>query len=106
MPVIIMRVMALFQIHFLQNACVPVRMAPGQGHLCHIDTFLVVFWRVLFCFFYHPLIFKTAVIIFSLCFGTDLFLAHRVSYIVITLWVNAVCQLSRAQLFKVNDIVS
>ena len=27
------KVMALFQLHFLQNACVWVRMAPGQGHL-------------------------------------------------------------------------
>ena len=36
-----MRVMALFQLHFLQNACVQVRMDPGQGHLCYIYTFLV-----------------------------------------------------------------
>ena len=40
-----MRVMALFSTSFvLQNACVRVRIAPGQGHLSHIDTFLV------FCF--------------------------------------------------------
>ena len=25
----------------LQNACEWVRMAPGRGHLCHVDTFLV-----------------------------------------------------------------
>ena len=37
-----MVVMALFQIHFLQNACFWVRMTPGQGHLCHIVTFLVL----------------------------------------------------------------
>ena len=30
-----------FKLHFFQNACVWVRMAPGRGHLCHIDTFLV-----------------------------------------------------------------
>ena len=35
-----MRVMALFQ-QFLPNVCMRVRMATGQGHLCHIDTFLV-----------------------------------------------------------------
>ena len=40
-----MRVMALFQLHFLQNACVQVRVAPGEGHLCHIDTFQVLFCR-------------------------------------------------------------
>ena len=39
----VMRVMALFQLHFFQNAFVWVRMAPWRGHLCHIDTFLVLF---------------------------------------------------------------
>ena len=36
-----MGVMALFQHHFLQNACLRVRMAPGWEHLCCIDRFLV-----------------------------------------------------------------
>ena len=31
-----------FNFIFLQNACVQMRMTPGQGHLCHIDTFLVL----------------------------------------------------------------
>ena len=35
-----MRVMALFQLHFLQNTCVG-EDGPGRGHLCHTDTFLV-----------------------------------------------------------------
>ena len=40
---IFMRVMALFQLFFfLQKACVWMRIAPGQGHLCHNDTFPVV----------------------------------------------------------------
>ena len=43
-----MGVMALFQLHFLQNACFLVRMAPGRGHLCCIDTFLVLFQFLLF----------------------------------------------------------
>ena len=30
-----------FFFFFFQNAGFRVRMAPGQGHLCHIDTFLV-----------------------------------------------------------------
>ena len=42
-----MRIMALFQIHFLQNACEWVRITVGGGHLCHIDTFLFLFH--LFC---------------------------------------------------------
>ena len=33
--------MALFQLHFLQNACFYVRMTPKGGHLCRLDTFLV-----------------------------------------------------------------
>ena len=37
-----MGVMAIFQLQFLQNACFRVKMAPGQGHLCSIDTFLVL----------------------------------------------------------------
>ena len=42
-----MGVMALFATSFfLQNACMCVRMAPGQGHLCHIDTFLVLFMQL------------------------------------------------------------
>ena len=41
---IIMRVMALFQLQFLQNALVQVKMAPGRRHLCHIDTFLVIYF--------------------------------------------------------------
>ena len=36
-----MKVMARFQFHFLQNACIQLRMAPGCMFLCHIDTFLV-----------------------------------------------------------------
>ena len=32
-----------FNFIFFQNACVCVKMAPGRGHLCHIDTFLVCF---------------------------------------------------------------
>ena len=31
-----------FNFIFLQNACFRVRMAPGQVHLCCIDTFLVL----------------------------------------------------------------
>ena len=30
------------QLHFLQNACFWVRMAPRQGPLWHTDTFLVL----------------------------------------------------------------
>ena len=44
-----MGIMARFQLHILQNACFRVRMAPGWGHLCHFDTFLVVY---LFLFFF------------------------------------------------------
>ena len=47
-----MRVMALFQLHFLSNACVWVKMAPGRGHLCHIDTFLVLFLLENICCMY------------------------------------------------------
>ena len=36
-----MGVMALFQLHFLQNACLRVRMTNEWGHLYCIDTFLV-----------------------------------------------------------------
>ena len=36
-----MGVMALFQLHFLQNACLWVRMVPGWGRMCPVDTFLV-----------------------------------------------------------------
>ena len=47
---------ALFQLHFLQSAC--CRVAPGQGHLCHIDTFLVIamFYRnsCIWCKHYWP----------------------------------------------------
>ena len=39
-----MGVMVLFQLHFMRNACFRVRMAPGRGHLYHIDTFLVVYF--------------------------------------------------------------
>ena len=46
-----MRVMAFFQLNFLQNSCVQGRMGTKQGHLCHIDTFLVhlsvMFWFLL-----------------------------------------------------------
>ena len=45
-----------FQLHFLQNACFLVGMAPGRGHLCHIDMFLfscrnskkIMIWILLF----------------------------------------------------------
>ena len=48
-----MRVMALF--HFLQIACVRVRMAPGWGNLCRIDTFLVSPFSLLsFLFLFLP----------------------------------------------------
>ena len=38
-----------FSTSVFQKACFPVRMAPGQGYLCHIDIFLVFFF---FCFFF------------------------------------------------------
>ena len=57
----IMMMMALFQLHFLQNACFRVRLAPGRGHLCHNDTFLVFNIQV-FIFF---LIFHE-----NICYGT------------------------------------
>ena len=41
--------MALFQLHFLQNVSFWMRMAPGQGHLCSIDTFLVLFLHENIC---------------------------------------------------------
>ena len=45
---ILMGVMVLFQLlFFLQNACFRVRMAPGPGHMCHIDNIfsLLLFQR-------------------------------------------------------------
>ena len=41
--------MALYQLHFLQNACFQVRIAPGQRPLCPIDTFLISFENVVKC---------------------------------------------------------
>ena len=37
-----MGVMALFQPYCLQNACFRMRIAAACGHLCCIDTFLVL----------------------------------------------------------------
>ena len=36
-----MRVMALFQLHFFAKYLRVGEDGPGQGHLCHTDTFLV-----------------------------------------------------------------
>ena len=38
-----MRVMALFSTSFFAKYLCVVEDGPGQGHLCHIDTFLVSF---------------------------------------------------------------
>ena len=40
---IIMRVMALFQLHFFAKCLHVGEDGPGRGHLCHTDTFLVTY---------------------------------------------------------------
>ena len=65
-----MRVMAPFQLHFLQNACVRVRMAPGQGHLCHIDTFLVHIFLI-------PL--RNICVSWWMCFMIFFWFPHKIS---------------------------